>query len=265
MSKLPAVLALLSVAAPAARGQHSCAAAPNWKGMDAGQPFTSIFSRPIVNGGDIQKSVFTGALGYSCNLTTGGVTYRQVMNFTFPGTTGGPPPPPPPKPLPMHVASGADASLANLGLSSGFLNPAFNTATFQYTVAEAAGTQSVTLDAVTTDAAATMTYCSGTPCGAPQPLASNAPSPPITLIAASPTTIKVMVTASDGITQQTYTVVASAGPSPAPGPIGPVAGPTSGMTLNSGAQKCPSPRRTAAVYARARALTFTAPPRAAQT
>ena len=216
MSKLPAVLALLSVAAPAARGQHTCATAPNWRGMDVGKPFTSTFSRPIVNGGDPKKSVFTGALGYSCNLTTGGVTYRQVMNFTFPGTTGGPPPPPP---LPVHVASGADATLSNLQLSSGFLNPQFNGATIQYTVAEAAGTQSVTVEAVPTDATgATMTYCSGIPCGAPQPLISAAPSPPITLSAAGPTTITITVTASDKTTQQSYTVVVSGPPSPTPTP-----------------------------------------------
>ena len=40
-----------------------------------------IFRRPLVPGDD--SSLFTGNISYSCNETTGGVTYLQNLLFSF--------------------------------------------------------------------------------------------------------------------------------------------------------------------------------------
>jgi uncharacterized protein YhjY with autotransporter beta-barrel domain len=95
-------------------------------------------------------------------------------------------------------AKSTDATLAGLVPSSGALDPAFDPATTDYTVAVDNATDSIMLTPTATEATATITVDG-------QAVASGSASQAITL-AVGPTAIPVVVTAQDGTTTQAYTV-----------------------------------------------------------
>jgi gliding motility-associated-like protein len=90
------------------------------------------------------------------------------------------------------------ATLSNLSLSSGTLNPAFASGTTAYTASVGNATSSITLTPTVTDATATIKVNGTT-------VASGAASGNIALNV-GPNTITTVVTAQDGTTTQTYTV-----------------------------------------------------------
>lgn len=67
--------ALLVVGATAALAQHACPSLPD-------QDTEHVFRAHLENGND-ETSAFTGNVSYACNLTTGGVIYRQNLVFAF--------------------------------------------------------------------------------------------------------------------------------------------------------------------------------------
>src|SRR5690606_3044710 len=92
-----------------------------------------------------------------------------------------------------------DASLASLAVSTGTLDPAFATGITSYALDVPNGASSITVTPTATDGSASLTVDGA-------PLASGAASAPIAL-AVGDTTIAIVVTAEDGITTQTYTIV----------------------------------------------------------
>jgi len=97
------------------------------------------------------------------------------------------------------IGPSSDANLANLTLSSGNLNPVFASGTTSYTANVSNATTSITISPTTIDNTATLTVNGAQ-------LASGASSAPIAL-AVGNNTITTVVTAQDGTTKMTYTVV----------------------------------------------------------
>ncbi|MBV8388274.1 MAG: cadherin-like beta sandwich domain-containing protein [Mucilaginibacter sp.] len=95
-------------------------------------------------------------------------------------------------------APSSSATLSNLVLSSGVLNPAFASGTTNYTASVSNATNSITITPTVSDATATVTV-NGTA------VTSGIASGPIPLIV-GPNLITVVVTAQDGITKNTYLV-----------------------------------------------------------
>jgi gliding motility-associated-like protein len=102
-------------------------------------------------------------------------------------------------------ASSTVATLSNLTLSSGTLNPAFDGATNNYTADVSNATTSITVTPTTTDATSTVTVNGSA-------VTSGNASGPISLNV-GPNTITTVVTAQDGTTTNTYTVVITRAPS----------------------------------------------------
>ncbi|WP_082606775.1 cadherin-like beta sandwich domain-containing protein [Acidovorax sp. Root275] len=94
-----------------------------------------------------------------------------------------------------------DASLSALVLSSGSLSPSFAAATTSYTAAISNTVTSVTLTPTTASSGAKVTVNGST-------VASGSASSAITL-AVGRNTLSIVVTAADGVTARTYTVVAT--------------------------------------------------------
>jgi len=92
-----------------------------------------------------------------------------------------------------------DAALTGLTASTGALSPVFNTATNSYTIAVPWVTTSIMLTPTAQDGNATIAVFGN-------PVSSGNPSPAIALPLGG-TTIHVVVTAQDGTTQNTYTVI----------------------------------------------------------
>ena len=105
----------------------------------------------------------------------------------------------------------ADATLSALTISPGVLTPAFDPATLAYTVAVPLSETSVTITPTATQDGATITVEGET--GAPAPVDSGDPIvvPPggILLSPDTPTDIEIVVTAPDGMTEETYTLTAT--------------------------------------------------------
>ena len=93
----------------------------------------------------------------------------------------------------------SDATLSNLVLSSGTLNPAFASATTTYTASVANSVSSITVTPTANEANATITV-NGVP------VTSGSASGAIALSEGSNNTITTVVTAQDGTTTKTYTV-----------------------------------------------------------
>ncbi len=96
-------------------------------------------------------------------------------------------------------APSAAATLANLTISSGTLTPAFAALTTSYAAAVANAVASITVTPTTADVSATVTVNG-------LPVLSGTPSAPVALVA-GPNTITVLVTAQDGVTTASYTIV----------------------------------------------------------
>jgi gliding motility-associated-like protein len=101
------------------------------------------------------------------------------------------------------VLSSSNASLSGLSVSSGSLNPGFSGSTFYYTNYLPASTTSIILGPTTSDSQASMVVTANnnatvTPNGGNYTIAS---------IGASGTTVAITVTAPDGYTKQTYTLL----------------------------------------------------------
>ena len=117
-------------------------------------------------------------------------------------------------------------NLSGITVSNGTLSPAFATGTNSYTDAVGAGLASITITPTAADPTATITVngvavTSGSPSSQPLVAGSN--------------TISIVVTAHDGVTKQTYTIVVKEPLStnanltafkPTPGPISPAFSPT---------------------------------------
>ena len=104
----------------------------------------------------------------------------------------------------LVINANTDATLSNLTLSSGTLTPTFSKAGVSYTAVVSSGTSNITLTPTTSNAGATVTV-NGTSA------TSGSPSP-ITLNSGA-NTETIVVTAKDGVTKLTYTVVITQGPS----------------------------------------------------
>jgi pectin methylesterase-like acyl-CoA thioesterase len=103
---------------------------------------------------------------------------------------------------------GRDATLSGLALGEGELSPAFAPGTSAYAAALPAGTATVTVTPTAKDPSSTLTVAQDS--GEAVSIASGATTTPLPVPAAgATTTIKVKVTAQDGTTSKTYTVVVS--------------------------------------------------------
>ena len=99
------------------------------------------------------------------------------------------------------VPVSTNAALSNIGLSNGSLKPVFASGTTSYTVAIGSGLASMTVTPVTADPTATMTVNG-------QAVISGSPSQGLPLVV-GPNNINIVVTAQDGVTTKTYTIVAT--------------------------------------------------------
>ncbi|NGN39688.1 autotransporter domain-containing protein [Mesorhizobium sp. CGMCC 1.15528] len=132
-----------------------------------------------------------------------------------------------------EVPASNDASLSNLLISAGTLNPAFAPGTTGYTVSVPSTVSSLTLTPTAADTGATITVNG-------QSVTSGSASSGISL-ATGDTTITVVVTAQDGTTTRTYTVTVTraeptitVGPNALPGgSVGSGYGPVT-LTANGG-------------------------------
>src|SRR5690606_4395440 len=123
----------------------------------------------------------------------------------------------------FEVPASSDATLASLAVSSGTLDPAFAPATTSYALDLPNTTGSITVTPTASDAGATIVL-NGTP------LASGTASAPIAL-AVGNTTITLVVTAEDGTTTQSYTIlVTRAAAAPTLTAVAPATGPVAGGT-----------------------------------
>jgi gliding motility-associated-like protein len=104
-----------------------------------------------------------------------------------------------------YQAASNIATLSDLRLSSGTLAPLFAAGTLNYTASESNSTNSITVTPVASDANATITV-NGTA------VTSGTPSASIPL-KVGPNTITTVVTAQDGVTKNTYTVIVTRAPS----------------------------------------------------
>ena len=102
-------------------------------------------------------------------------------------------------------AAAADATLSNLALSDGALRPGFADDETEYRAAVANGVAQLTVTPTATDAAATVAYLDGSD-AALADADDNTPGHQVDA-AVGLTTFKVKVTAADGNTVETYTVV----------------------------------------------------------
>jgi len=98
------------------------------------------------------------------------------------------------------------ATLINLAPSAGVLDPSFVSSTTHYVDSVSNATKTITLTPTVTDSTATITVNG-------KPVASGTPSDAIPLAVGS-NTITVVVTAQDGVTTDTYTVVVYRGEAP---------------------------------------------------
>jgi gliding motility-associated-like protein len=103
-------------------------------------------------------------------------------------------------------ATSSVATLSNLTLSAGTLNPSFTSGTTSYTASASNATANITVTPTTTSANSTVTVNGTT-------VASGSASGAINLNI-GPNTITVVVTAEDGTTTDTYTVVVTRAASP---------------------------------------------------
>jgi len=102
-------------------------------------------------------------------------------------------------------AASSDATLSNLAMSSGTLSPAFAVGTTSYTAGVANATSIITLTPTTGNAAATVKV-NGVA------VTSGTASAGIPLVA-GPNTINTVVTAQNGTTTETYTIIVTRAPS----------------------------------------------------
>jgi hypothetical protein len=133
------------------------------------------------------------------------LTYTIIIAMP-PSPPPAPPPPPPPPPDP-HAH---DATLSSLKISSGALTPTFDSRTVEYKAVAALGVSSVTVTALPTDHGAMLAVNNVA-------AAPGQPSSSIKLSTSKPTPVAVVVTATDGKTTETYTVMYSMAHAP-PGP-----------------------------------------------
>lgn len=133
---------------------------------------------------------------------------KDSKTYTVSITKAPTPPPAPPAPPPdLHAH---DATLSSLKVSSGALMPAFDSRTLEYKANAAVGVTSVTVTALPTDHGALLAVNNVA-------AAPGQPSSGIKLSKSQPTPVAVVVTASDGKTTETYTVMYSMAHAP-PGP-----------------------------------------------
>ncbi|MCB1211679.1 MAG: cadherin-like beta sandwich domain-containing protein, partial [Verrucomicrobiales bacterium] len=118
-----------------------------------------------------------------------------------------------------------NTDLANLVVTTAVLSPVFDSATFSYTSTVPYATSSVTVTPTTADAFATVKVNGST-------VVSGNASASIPLIAGD-NTITTVVTAADGTTTQTYTVVITR--SPPSLPVDPVGGEAAGLVSGNAA------------------------------
>lgn len=130
--------------------------------------FTNSPYATVVGDGEIDVSGGTGTATITVTAEDGTTTETYTINFT--------------------VEKNDDASLSNLAVSAGILNPFFDAGTFTYSVILPAGTTSVTVTALANDANATVTGDGAID------------------VSSGSGTATVVVTAEDGTTMETYTI-----------------------------------------------------------
>jgi|GEM_PF-3899272 len=110
----------------------------------------------------------------------------------------------------INQAIGTDASLSGLGVSYGFVSPSFSAATHHYTSTRAPSTlTSIQINTFTTDPTATVTIN-----GVSLVAGVSGAQFTVPLISGN-NTVNAVVTAQDGTTTQTYTIVVPVGPADA--------------------------------------------------
>jgi gliding motility-associated-like protein len=107
----------------------------------------------------------------------------------------------------LQVMPLSNANLGNLTISTGSLSPLFNTATTNYTISVPVIVSQVTITASYDPTASATINATAIPNGSPS---YNIP------ITTGTTLIPVIVTAQDGVTKQTYTIVVTQAPASAP-------------------------------------------------
>jgi hypothetical protein len=101
----------------------------------------------------------------------------------------------------VNVAPSTNANLSDLTVNTGTLSPAFAAGTVAYTINVPSGTSAITITGTKADSTATLEYQKG----ADPPQATGA----FTGLVPGNNTLKVIVTAQDGVTTKTYTVTVS--------------------------------------------------------
>ena len=134
---------------------------------------------------------------YSWNVGTA-QDYFNLVNLTISGASVTPPPPP--------ATISTNANLSNLTLSSGTLNPVFAASTTSYTASVSNATSAITLTPTVAESNATVTVNNTS-------VTSGSVSGPVSLAVGS-NTITVKVTAQDGVTTNTYTIIVTRAAAP---------------------------------------------------
>ena len=181
-----------------------------WQGTTPPEPAYSgdydAFAAQLDPSGDLTWNAFLGAgsedVGFGVGVdASGDVFVTGHSNTSWQGTTA-----------PQRAYSGnfdafvaklapssSSADLSNLVLSSGTLNPAFTSATTSYAASVANGVTSITVTPTAADPGATIQVNGAT-------VASGSASGGISLNLGA-NTIMTVVTAADGVTTKTYTVI----------------------------------------------------------
>ena len=128
-----------------------------------------------------------------------GLAICSLLMFGCGGGGGGSTPTPP---------LSSDASLSSLSVSGGMLDPAFSPAVTSYTTTVPGGTDSVDVSATTSDGNASFTI--------------NGSTNATVAIVVGDNTISIVVTAENGTTTRTYTIVVTRVDPPPPTPPPPM-------------------------------------------
>lgn len=161
----------------------------------------SFVVRPVVNEAHATvkvngKTIASGSVSDEIALTAGAITQINVVVTSQDSTTS--------ITYQINVLRlfSSDASLSKLSVSSGTLNPAFDSGETDYIVYVENSVDSITVTPTVNHASATVTVNGTT-------VASGSVSDGIVLTAGVPTEIDVVVTAQDGITSRTYKIEAT--------------------------------------------------------
>jgi gliding motility-associated-like protein len=158
----------------------------SYSGFVNGDTNASLTTQPTIS----TTAALSSALGTYPITVSGAVSSKYSITYVQ-GT--------------MTITSSTNANLANLGISAGILSPVFAQATTSYTASVANSVNSLSVIPTTADPGATVTVNGIL-------VSSGAASGNIPLTVGA-NTINTVVTAQDGVTTNTYTVIITRAPS----------------------------------------------------